>query len=79
MPTYEYKCSQCGYRFEKFQKISDAPLNSCPECDGSVVKQVSGGAGIIMRSSPRSQAGDQPGACCERGESCDQPRRCCEQ
>ena len=33
MPIYEYECRACGYRLEKLQKVSDAPLKVCPECD----------------------------------------------
>jgi len=32
MPIYEYKCSQCGYKFDELQKINDAPLTICPKC-----------------------------------------------
>ena len=32
MPIYEYQCQDCRYRFDKIQKISDAPLQDCPEC-----------------------------------------------
>lgn len=34
MPTYEYECRKCGRRFERFQAMSDAPLERCPECRG---------------------------------------------
>lgn len=32
MPIYEYQCSACGFQKEMLQKISDAPLKTCPEC-----------------------------------------------
>ncbi|MCM8818865.1 MAG: zinc ribbon domain-containing protein, partial [Candidatus Omnitrophica bacterium] len=32
MPTYEYECRKCGYKFEKFQKMTEDPLEVCPEC-----------------------------------------------
>lgn len=32
MPIYEYQCSACGERCEKFEKISDAPATDCPSC-----------------------------------------------
>ena len=41
MPVYEYECSDCHKVFEVQQKISDAPLSVCPECDGSVRKLMS--------------------------------------
>ncbi|MFG5778949.1 FmdB family zinc ribbon protein [Comamonas sp. J-3] len=32
MPIYAYKCSACGYAKDVLQKISDAPLTECPQC-----------------------------------------------
>ncbi len=51
MPTYEYECSDCGYTFEAFQKISDAPLEVCPKCGGRVKRLIGGGMGIIFKGS----------------------------
>jgi putative FmdB family regulatory protein len=31
---YAYRCTQCGYRFEKIQKFSSKPELVCPECQG---------------------------------------------
>jgi putative FmdB family regulatory protein len=36
MPLYEYECFLCGHRFERIQRVSDAPLTECPACGGSV-------------------------------------------
>jgi len=41
MPLYEYQCEVCGHRFEKIQKFSDPPIDSCPSCGGSVRKLIS--------------------------------------
>ncbi|MFW5985688.1 MAG: FmdB family zinc ribbon protein [Halanaerobiaceae bacterium] len=49
MPTYLYECEECG-RFEKLQKISDSPLEECPEC-GSDVKKLIGSPGIRFKGS----------------------------
>lgn len=52
MPTYEYKCTKCGFYFEKLQSIKDTPLKKCPECGkNSLKKLISGGAGLIFRGS----------------------------
>ena len=51
MPTYEYACSDCGHRFERFQPISEDPVKICPECEGSVKRLISGGAGVIFKGS----------------------------
>lgn len=50
MPTYEYECLKCGHRFETFQKMSETPLKTCPECRKSAVRRLIGtGSGIIFR------------------------------
>jgi len=41
MPLYEYECQRCSHRFEVIQKMSDAPVESCPVCGGSVRKMQS--------------------------------------
>jgi putative FmdB family regulatory protein len=51
MPTYEYQCKDCGFRFEEFQSIVDAPLTQCPSCKGHLVRLLSGGAGLIFKGS----------------------------
>jgi len=51
MPTYEYKCKNCGQKFELRQAMTDLPLTDCPECHGKVRRLVSGGAGFILKDS----------------------------
>lgn len=51
MPTYEYKCEECGHRFEAFQNMTDEPLEVCPECSGFVKRLIGSGAGIIFKGS----------------------------
>jgi putative FmdB family regulatory protein len=41
MPTYEYRCEQCGKVFEVRQKFADAPLETHPECGGKVERLLS--------------------------------------
>ncbi|NIP16590.1 MAG: zinc ribbon domain-containing protein [Pseudomonadales bacterium] len=42
MPIYEYRCSKCGHELETIQKISEAPLETCPECaQDALIKKVS--------------------------------------
>ena len=38
MPTYEYRCRNCGHTFDIVQKMSDDPLTHCPECGGELRK-----------------------------------------
>ena len=53
MPTYEYQCDHCGYKFEEFQKMTDAPIRKCPKCkkNGKVHRLISAGAGFIFKGS----------------------------
>ncbi len=79
MPTYEYECTRCGLHFEKQQSINDDALSVCPECNGKVKRQVSGGSGFIMKtdsSSYRDQSKscslEETGkTCCGRSQRCD--------
>ena len=48
MPTYEYKCEECGIRFEKFQHFSEDPVRICPECEGAV-RRVIQPVGIVFK------------------------------
>lgn len=48
MPTYEYRCER-GHEFERFQKMSDEPLSTCPECGADAERIVSGGAGFVFK------------------------------
>jgi len=41
MPIYEYQCAACGEVVEQWQKFSDPPLSTCPQCGGSMTKLVS--------------------------------------
>ena len=36
MPLYEYRCTQCGHRFEKIQSFNAEPETVCPKCGGSL-------------------------------------------
>ena len=48
MPTYEYRCER-GHEFERFQKMSDDPISTCPECGGEAERLLSGGGGFVFR------------------------------
>ncbi len=50
MPTYEYRCKSCGHEMEVQQAFSDAPLETCPECEGSL-RKVYGNVGIAFKGS----------------------------
>lgn len=49
MPIYEYQCQSCGHELEKLQKISDAPLSDCPECNTSSLSKKISAAGFRLK------------------------------
>jgi len=51
MPTYDYICSDCNYKFDRFQSMSDEPIRICPKCGGIVHRLISGGTGLIFKGS----------------------------
>ena len=40
MPLYEYRCTSCGYGFEKIQNFSAEPERECPKCHGVLIRPV---------------------------------------
>lgn len=38
MPTYEYRCRNCGHQFDIQQSFTDDPLTECPSCGGELRK-----------------------------------------
>jgi len=50
MPTYLYKCTECGHRFEHAQGFHDDPLDTCPDCGGAV-RRVIGNVGVSFKGS----------------------------
>lgn len=51
MPTYDYRCKDCGHHLEVFQSVKDAPLATCPKCGGNLQRLISGGSGLIFKGS----------------------------
>lgn len=51
MPIYAYRCADCGHTKDVLQKMSDAPLTTCPACGAeSFSKQVTA-AGFQLKGS----------------------------
>ncbi len=49
MPIYEYQCHACEHTFDARQKISDAPLEVCPECGKKTVEKLVSAAGFQLK------------------------------
>ena len=69
MPLYEYQCESCAKRFERIQKYSDPPIETCPSCGSHVKKLLSSpaiqfkGSGFYITDYPKksqSEGGKQP-------------------
>ena len=50
MPTYQYRCTECGEDLEAVQKFSDAPLTVCPACGGHL-RKVFNAVGVVFKGS----------------------------
>ncbi len=51
MPIYAYKCQSCGFAKDVLQKISDAPLSSCPNCSEPTFTKQLTAAGFQLKGS----------------------------
>ena len=51
MPIYEYRCNSCGVHQDILQKISDAPLTTCPACGKATFSKQLSAAGFQLKGS----------------------------
>ena len=51
MPIYEYACVECGHEFDALQKLSDAPLTLCPECQQESLQKIVSAPGFRLSGS----------------------------
>jgi putative FmdB family regulatory protein len=50
MPTYQYRCTECGEDLDAVQKFSDQPLTTCPTCGGQL-RKVFNAVGVVFKGS----------------------------
>ena len=50
MPTYQYRCTNCGTELEVVQKFTDPSLTDCEECDGAL-RKVYSPVGVVFKGS----------------------------
>ena len=51
MPIYEYRCENCGHEMEAIQKISEAPLSDCPQCETARLRKKISRVGFRLKGS----------------------------
>jgi putative FmdB family regulatory protein len=52
MPTYQYRCTNCGNELEIVQKISDNSLTICPKCEKeSFERVITAEGGFVLKGS----------------------------
>ena len=67
MPTYGYRCEQCGREFDVWQRMSDEAKADCPSCGGPG-KRLFFPAGIVFKgggfykTDSRKSGGDGAGS-----------------
>jgi putative FmdB family regulatory protein len=49
MPIYEYKCAKCEHEFERSQRITDAPVKTCPQCKSRRVKKLISQTSFVLK------------------------------
>jgi hypothetical protein len=50
MPTYQYRCTNCGQELEVVQRFSDDPLTVCEKCNGTL-RKVFSAVGVVFKGS----------------------------
>jgi len=51
MPIYAYRCGVCGHTKDVLQKLSDAPLTTCPSCGAPSFSKQLTAAGFQLKGS----------------------------
>ncbi|MFN8052513.1 MAG: FmdB family zinc ribbon protein [Acidimicrobiales bacterium] len=75
MPTYDYRCKDCGHEFEIHQSFSEDALTVCPVCQGNLRKVFSAvgisfkGSGFYKTDSRGSSSATTPPASSDSSKS----------
>lgn len=65
MPIYAYQCAQCGHARDVLQKMSDAPLSTCPACGAAAFSKQLTAPGFQLKGTgwyATDFSGKKPGA-----------------
>lgn len=73
MPIYEYRCEDCGQRFERLiRNAEDRSALACPSCGGGrLVTELS-----VFATHRSSSSGSGNGPMCPAGGPCPTPGAC---
>ncbi|PFG20498.1 putative FmdB family regulatory protein [Serinibacter salmoneus] len=75
MPTYAYRCKDCGHAFDIYQSFTDDALTQCPQCEGTLRKVLSPvgvvfkGSGFYRNDSRGAATSSQPAGSSTSGSS----------
>ena len=76
MPLYAYRCTECGYEYEKIQSFSAAPETECPKCKGAVERPLTApalqfkGSGWYVSDYSGKNAAQAPAKASESAPAC---------
>lgn len=51
MPTYSYKCDDCGHEFDIVQRMTDDKMEICPKCMAVSLKRIITANPVIFKGS----------------------------
>jgi putative FmdB family regulatory protein len=51
MPTYTYRCENCGVQFDLALKFTDPQPTKCPECNKKTLRKIFSPVGIVFKGS----------------------------
>ena len=68
MPTYEYRCKNCGEHLEIVQSFKDDPLTECSNCGGEL-RKVFSPIGISFKGSGFYKTDSRPSSSASSGSS----------
>lgn len=73
MPTYEYRCTDCGSRTEAVQSFSEPALTDCPDCGQGRLRKLFGNVGVVFKGSGfyRNDSRDEARKKSEKSKSSD--------
>lgn len=53
MPMYEYRCRECGEKYEQLRRMQDADIDlECPECGATNIERLVSGFAMSGNCAP---------------------------